>query len=78
MLKRWLITVFAIFFSIGTARGQLGPKDEPNLKPTDLERVKVGDKAPHFTLEEIDGKKISLSAFKGKKNVVLVFYRGRW
>lgn len=78
MLQRCLITVFVILFSIPTAYGQLGPKDGANLKPTDLERVKVGDKAPDFTLENIDGRRISLSDFRGKKNVVLVFYRGQW
>jgi peroxiredoxin len=29
-----------------------------NLKPSDLERVKVGNKAPDFTLENMDGQKI--------------------
>ena len=33
----------------------------------------VGDKAPQFTLNEGDGKKVKLSDFKGKK-VVLYFY----
>lgn len=60
------------------AHGQLGPKDGAKLPPTDLARVKVGDKAPDFTLENMDGKRISLSDFGGKKNVVLVFYRGHW
>jgi len=48
------------------------------LKPTDLERIKVGDTAPDFTLENLDGNRISLSDFQGKKNVILVFYRGQW
>ena len=54
------------------------PKDGANLSATDLKRVKVGESAPDFTLEDADGKKISLSDFRGKKNVVLVFYRGHW
>lgn len=37
---------------------------------------KVGDKAPDFTLPANDGKVYSLSQFKGKSNVVLVFYPG--
>jgi len=57
---------------------QLGPKDGSNLAPTELERVKVGQPAPDFTLEESSGKNISLSDFRGKKSVVLVFYRGYW
>ncbi len=35
--------------------------------------LKVGHKAPDFTLESGDGKKIKLSDFKGRK-VVLYFY----
>ncbi len=36
--------------------------------------VEVGDKAPDFTLKSTNGEKISLSQFKGKKNVLLEFY----
>jgi len=36
-------------------------------------KLKVGDKAPDFTANDQDGKKISLSDYKGKK-VVLYFY----
>jgi len=57
---------------------QLGPKEGHKLPAEDLNRVKVGAAAPDFTLEDIDGKRISLSDFRGKKNVVLVFYRGHW
>jgi peroxiredoxin Q/BCP len=42
--------------------------DELNLK------VKVGDKAPDFTLPSQKGENITLSQFLGKKNVVLYFY----
>lgn len=72
------ITAFLIFFSAAALYGQLGPRDGAGLRPTDLNRVKLGDKAPDFTLEEMDGKRVSLSDFRGKKNVVLVFYRGHW
>lgn len=57
---------------------QLGPKDGAGLRPTDLERVKVGSQAPAFSLEGMDGKKVTLSDFRGDKSVVLVFYRGQW
>jgi cytochrome oxidase Cu insertion factor (SCO1/SenC/PrrC family) len=33
-----------------------------------------GDKAPDFTLLSNDWKEVRLSDFRGKKNVVLVFY----
>jgi peroxiredoxin Q/BCP len=36
----------------------------------------VGDKAPDFTLPDQDGNDVTLSDFKGKKNVVLIFYPG--
>ncbi len=59
----------------GTA---LGPHDGAGLPPTNLERVAVGSAAPDFTLESKDGGTVTLSGFRGRKNVVLVFYRGHW
>ena len=46
-------------------------QSEPPLK------LKVGDKAPNFTLLAFDGhdlKKVSLRDYKGKKNVALAFF----
>ncbi len=40
--------------------------------------VKVGDMAPDFTLEDQDKNKVTLSSFRGKKNVVLAFYPLDW
>jgi cytochrome oxidase Cu insertion factor (SCO1/SenC/PrrC family) len=71
------VSLLAVLTS-AAAYAQLEPKDGVELKPTDLERVKVGDAAPDFTLENMDGSRISLSDFRGKKNVILVFYRGQW
>ena len=36
--------------------------------------VKVGDRAPDFTLLSLTGEPVSLSSFLGKKDVVLYFY----
>jgi len=36
--------------------------------------LKVGDRAPDFTLPDQDGRPVKLSDFRGKKNVVLAFY----
>ena len=36
--------------------------------------VKVGDTAPDFKLTDQNGKDVSLSDFRGKKNVALAFY----
>ena len=40
----------------------------------DVMALKVGDKAPDFTLPSTTGEKISLNQFQGKKPVVLFFY----
>lgn len=60
------------------AQTPLGPKDSAKLPPADLSRLKVGDEAPDFTLEDQDTKPVTLSSYRGKKTVVLVFYRGYW
>jgi len=44
----------------------------PEKAPTP--KIKVGDTAPDFTLEDQNGKKVSLHEFRGKKNVALAFY----
>jgi hypothetical protein len=36
--------------------------------------LKVGDKAPEFTLKDTNWKDVKLSDYLGKKNVVLAFY----
>jgi peroxiredoxin (alkyl hydroperoxide reductase subunit C) len=41
-------------------------------------KVKVGDKAPDFTLPAVSGKKVSLHQFFGKKNVVISFVPAAW
>ena len=56
----------------------LGPRDGAGLAPTDTGRVTVGFEAPDFTLESLAGPAVTLSQFRGKQNVVLVFYRGFW
>lgn len=37
---------------------------------------RIHSPAPDFTLPDISGKKVNLSNFKDKKNVILTFYRG--
>ncbi len=49
------------------------------LKPIDSRTtLKVGDKAPGFTLPSISGEPVSLSAYAGKKNVVISFVPAAW
>ncbi len=40
--------------------------------------LKVGDKAPDFSLPNGDGKEVKLSDLTARSPVVLVFYRGYW
>lgn len=40
----------------------------------EMAKVKIGDKAPDFTLQSNKGESITLSEFFGKKKVVLFFY----
>ena len=77
-VKQIIALTFAGFLSAAPAFAQLGPKDGAGSASTELDRVKVGQPAPGFALTDVDGKQISLSDFRGKKSVVLVFYRGHW
>jgi mycoredoxin-dependent peroxiredoxin len=36
--------------------------------------VEVGQRAPDFTLRDQNGQKVTLSSFRGRQNVLLVFY----
>jgi hypothetical protein len=40
--------------------------------------IRVGEAAPDFTLPDASGKPVTLAEYRGKKPVVLVFYRGYW
>lgn len=80
--SKLIMLVLSIFMLaiIGFARAQtpLGPKDTAKVPPADLNRLKAGDEAPDFTLEDQDAKHVTLSDYRSKKTVVLVFYRGYW
>ena len=76
---RWFIAgLIAGMLAANPLFAQLGPKEPLSGSGTDVERVKIGQAAPDFILENVEGKAISLSDFRGKKAVILVFYRGYW
>lgn len=67
MKKTMLILLgAATLLSVTCAAGD--PAETPPPK------IKVGDVAPDFTLQDQNGNKVSLHDFKGKKNVALAFY----
>lgn len=66
-MKKLFFSVFIALSLTLAALGQGAPK-APETK------LKVGDKAPDFELTDTAGKKVKLSDFKAKKNVVLAFY----
>jgi peroxiredoxin len=41
-----------------------------------MARVELNVQAPDFTLNDFNGKSVSLSDFKNKKNIMVVFNRG--
>jgi len=59
MKKIGVILVVFAFLVIGASAGQ---------------SLEVGDQAPEFSLVDVSGNEVRLSDFKGKKNVVLIFY----
>lgn len=41
-----------------------------------MPRVELNTPAPDFTLDDFNGRSVSLSDYKGSKNVLVVFNRG--
>ena len=66
-MKKVFISLFLLFVSAGAIFAQATPKPLQT-------KLKVGDAAPEFVLNDTDGKAVKLSDFKGKKSVVLAFY----
>jgi hypothetical protein len=64
------------------------PEETLNLMSTDTERLKqsgivekslkAGDKAPSFSLPNVNGEIVSLEELLARGPVVLNFYRGGW
>jgi len=53
--------------------------DPGKLRPIDSRtHLKVGMKAPDFSLPSLSGERVTLSQFRGKKNVVLTFVPAAW
>ena len=81
---KWILALLLTFIWISAASGQ-SPDFKENiypvgkLKPRDsVLKVKVGELAPDFTLPAVRGGKVTLSQYRGKKNVVLSFVPAAW
>ncbi|MEJ2363161.1 MAG: peroxiredoxin [Deltaproteobacteria bacterium] len=81
---KWMLGLLVIFIWVSAASGQ-SPDFKENiypvgkLKPRDsVLKVKVGELAPDFTLPAVRGGKVTLSQYRGKKNVVLSFVPAAW
>ena len=87
-MKRYLLPaiICALLFSLSIAAAQTHSLAYKNniynpgiLKPVDSHlKVRVGEKAPDFTLPSLSGKKVSLHQFFDRKNVVLSFVPAAW
>jgi len=77
-MQRKLPNLFAASLLAGLlALASAGPLKAQTKQPETGSMPKVGDMAPDFTLKYFDGndlKDVSLSQYRGKKNVVLGFF----
>ena len=74
-MRRLTITVIAAWLL--AAGCLMTPLQAADNKSTPPPALKVGDAAPDFKMQYFDGtdlKDVTLSQYKGKKNVVLAFY----
>jgi len=75
-----LILLFSTTNSYSLSEQYKGKIYNPGvLNPLDsVIKLKVGDKAPDFTLPSVSGEKISLRQYSSKKNVVISFVPAAW
>ena len=75
-----ILSIFGITLAFGASAAYKNNIYNPGqLKPIDSKlNVRIGDPAPDFTLPSVSGENISLSQFRGKKNVVISFVPAAW
>jgi AhpC/TSA family len=77
MQKRLPKGLQASFLTIALAAAMVAPAQGQNKQAENGSMPKVGDVAPSFALKYFDGndlKDVSLSQYRGKKNVVVAFF----
>jgi hypothetical protein len=73
-MRKFMLAAVALWLCVSPLALQARAADKPAMPPPAL---KIGDQAPDFKLQYFDGsdlKDVSLSQYRGKKNVVLAFY----
>jgi peroxiredoxin len=78
MKLRSIAGLFVLFCSIAFTTVANPFASDPRDEMKRSTPVSVGEQAPDFKLEDIDGNQVTLSATHGKVPTVLVFYRGYW
>ncbi len=75
-----IVAGIAVLLAVSVfARQSAGVFQAESLKPRDsVLRVSVGEVAPDFSLPSIDGHLVTLSGYRGKKNVMLSFVPAAW
>jgi len=72
-----LLSVTSVFGASEQFKGKI--YNQGMLKPVDSKtNLKAGVMAPDFTLPSVSGEKITLSQYRGKKNVVISFVPAAW
>jgi peroxiredoxin len=84
-IRWWPVAVLVGWFLfpgwvLGASLAFEGKTFDPGpLKPRDSQlKVQAGDRAPDFELAAIDGSRVRLSDFRGRRNVVISFIPAAW
>lgn len=87
MATCWRVLRWAAVFGLGLGFAMLASSraagdniyDPGHLKPIDsVLKVKIGEPAPGFTLPSISGEAVTLSRYRGRRNVVISFVPAAW
>ncbi|WP_428566160.1 peroxiredoxin [Pseudodesulfovibrio sp.] len=74
-----LVLLVLLLLAPGSRADDMIPYPTGHLKPIDSTlKVKVGDVAPDFELPDLNGDKVRLSDYRGKRSVVLSFVPAAW
>ena len=72
-MKMSAVFMLMVLFSLIVKGNSQSPTDSMRGSP-----IGIGDLAPDFTLQDQNNNQVKLSDARGKRPVVLVFYRGYW